>query len=177
MRFVLSISSSRLLFLFMFYILYLVSFSSCSCVVPSSLRLLFLLFVFVPLRSDVGEAIMWIVLVPLPLLISLAPLAKRTLPIYTQLACLQGQVKKRKHRSINEKTWRSKKTRKKWKTKKKHGKNKKKHGKYMNTKQKWKTKNMDIMQVRKIAAMTYESTSVIPNSWIALTLWRREVMC
>lgn len=43
-------------------------------------------------RSNTVTAIMWIVLTPVPILLCLIPLAKRTLPYKAQLACLQGEV-------------------------------------------------------------------------------------
>lgn len=43
-------------------------------------------------RSDAGTAVMWVVLTPIPLLLCLVLLAKRTLPLYAQVACLQGEV-------------------------------------------------------------------------------------
>lgn len=46
-------------------------------------------------RAGVVEALMWVLLTPLPLLLCFLPLAKRTLPVYAQLACLQGGVRGR----------------------------------------------------------------------------------
>ena len=44
-------------------------------------------------RSDTLRSVLWIVLTPLPLYLCLLPLAKRTLPLFGQLSCLQGQVR------------------------------------------------------------------------------------
>ncbi|CAM9222132.1 unnamed protein product [Pylaiella littoralis] len=43
-------------------------------------------------ESDTLDIVLWSALTPLPLLLCLLPLAKRTLPLMAQMACLQGQI-------------------------------------------------------------------------------------
>ncbi|CAM9172321.1 unnamed protein product [Scytosiphon promiscuus] len=43
-------------------------------------------------EASTAYFVMWIFLVPCPVLLCLLPLAKRTLPLFAQMACLQGQI-------------------------------------------------------------------------------------
>eukprot|EP00752_Nemacystus_decipiens_P003659 g3373.t1 len=45
--------------------------------------------------ADAGFIVLWAVFVPVPLAMCLLPLAKRTVPIFAQLACLQGPADER----------------------------------------------------------------------------------
>lgn len=43
-------------------------------------------------EDNLLQILLWVAVTPIPLLLALLPLAKRTLPLYAQLGCLQGQV-------------------------------------------------------------------------------------